>query len=230
MRWGFCATLKIRRKMMRQTRGWNGFRTAVIALGIAASVASGADAAALITYSTVGSTIGNQGVTGVGAISLNTVDSGLFSNPSSFSLGEFQVAELPEGTSTTYVETPFSFTFQSKTIDGVEPIPNGSPITIKGVLNGTVTGGNQSSVVATFDPTTIPSFKTGLLDNTLTIPDLSLTLVPSTSNGGRTTAQAYLLATPVSGEPIPEPTTIALFLTTLAGLGLRHRVNARRAA
>jgi hypothetical protein len=215
---------------MRQTRGWNGFRTAVIALGIAASVASGADAAALITYSTVGSTIGNQGVTGVGAISLNTVDSGLFSNPSSFSLGEFQVAELPEGTSTTYVETPFSFTFQSKTIDGVEPVPNGSPITIKGVLNGTVTGGNQSSVVATFDPTTIPSFKTGLLDNTLTIPDLSLTLVPSTSNGGRTTAQAYLLATPVSGEPIPEPTTIALFLTTLAGLGIRHRVRAGRTA
>ena len=214
---------------MHQTRGWNGFRTAVVALGIAALAASGADAAALMTYSTVGSTIDSDGVTGVGAISLNTVNSGSFSNPSSFSLGEFQVAELPEGTSTTYVNTPFSFTFQSKTIDGVEPIPNGTPIVIKGVLNGTVNGSNQSSVVATFDPTTIPSFKTGLYDNTLTIPDLSLSLVPSTSNGGRTTAQAYLLATP-NAPPIPEPTTIALFLTTLAGLGLRHRVRAGRAA
>ena len=144
---------------MRQTRGWNGFRTAVVALGIAASAASGADAAALITYSTVGSTIDSTGVTGIGAISLNTVNSGLFSNPSSFSLGEFQVAELPEGTSTTYVNTPFSFTFQSKTIDGVEPVPNGTPISIKGVLNGTVTGGNQSSVVATFDPTPIPELQ-----------------------------------------------------------------------
>ena len=151
------------------------------------------------------------------------------SNPSSFSLGEFQVAELPEGTSTTYVNTPFHFTFQSKTIDGVEPIPNGTPIVINGMLNGTVNGSNQSTVVATFDPAPIPSFKTGLYNNKLTIPDLSLSLVPSTSNGGRTTAQAYLVAT-TARPAVPEPTTIALFLTTLAGLGLRHRVRAGRAA
>ncbi len=214
---------------MRQTRGWNGFRTAVVALGIAALAASGADAAALMTYSTVGSTIDSAGVTGVGAISLNTVNSGSFTNPSSFSLGEFQVAELPEGTSTTYVNTPFHFTFQSKLIDGVEPVPNATPIVVAGALNGTVNGSNQSTVVATFDPTTIiPDFETGLYTNKLTIPDLNLSLVPSSSNGGRTTAQAYLISTP-SATPIPEPTTIALFLTTLAGLGLRHRVRAGRA-
>ncbi len=215
---------------MRQTRGWNGFRTAVVAMGIAALAASGADAAALMTYSTVGSTIDSEGVTGVGAISLNTVNNGSFSNPSSFSLGEFQVAELPEGTSTTYVNTPFHFTFQSKTIDGVEPVPNGTPLVINGLLNGVINGTNQSTVVATFDPTTIiPAFRTGLYSNNLTIPDLNLSLVPSSSNGGRTTAQAYLAAIP-TGAPVPEPTTIALFLTTLAGLGLRHRVRAGRAA
>jgi hypothetical protein len=228
MRWGFCATLKIRRKMMRQTRGWNGLRTAVVALGIAASAASGADAAALMTYSTVGSTIDSAGVTGTGAISFNTVDSGSFSNPSSFSLGDFQVAELPEGTSTTYVNTPFSITFQSKLIDGVEPIPNATPIVIKGTLNGTVNGGDQSTVVASFDPASdIPVFQTGLYYNTLSIPDLNLSLVPSTSNGGRTTAQAYLVAS-TDAPPVPEPTTIALFLTTLAGLGIRHRIRAGR--
>jgi len=214
---------------MRQTRGWNGLRMTVVALGIAALTASGADAAALMTYSTVGSTIDSVGVTGIGAISVNTVNSGSFANPSSFSLGEFHVAELPEGTSTTYTNTPFRFTFQSKTIDGVEPVPNGTPIVVNGWLNGTVTGGNQSTVVATFDPTTIPTFTTGLYTNTLTIADLSLSLVPSTANGGRTTAQAYLTASS-SAPPVPEPTTIALFLTTLAGLGLRHRVRAGRTA
>ncbi len=215
---------------MRQTRGWNGFRTAVVALGIAALAASGADAAALMTYSTVGSTIESVGVAGVGAISLNTVNSGSFTNPSSLSLGEFQVAELPEGTSTTYTNTPFHFTFQSKTIDGVEPVPNGTPIVINGVFNGMVNGSNQSTVVATFDPaTTIPGFTTGLYTNSLVIPDLNLSLVPSTTNGGRTTAQAFLTAIP-TGAPVPEPTTIALFLTTLAGLGLRHRVRAGRTA
>ncbi len=215
---------------MRQTRGWNGFRTAAIALGIAALAASGADAAALMTYSTVGSTIDSTGVNGVGAISFNTVSSGSFSNPSSFSAGEFQVSELPDGTSTTYVNTPFHITFQSKLIDGVEPVPNATPIQIKGVLNGTINGSNQSTVVATFDPTTIiPDFVTGLYTNTLTIPDLNLSLVPSTSNGGRTTVQAYLVATP-NAPPVPEPTTIALFLTTLAGLGIRHRVRAGRTA
>ncbi len=215
---------------MRQTRGWNGLRTTLIALGIAALAASGADAAALMNYSTVGSTIDSAGVTGVGAISLNTVNNGSFSNPSSLSLGELQVAELPEGTSTTYVNTPFHFTFQSKLIDGVEPVPNATPIVIGGVLNGTINGGNQSTVVATFDPTTIiPDFVTGLYTNKLSIPDLNLSLVPSTSNGGRTTVQAYLAAT-TNAPPVPEPTTIALFLTTLAGLGLRHRIRAGRSA
>ena len=214
---------------MRQTRGWNGLRTTVFALAIVALAASGADAAALMTYSTVGSTIESVGVAGVGAISLNTVNIGSFTNPSSFSLGEFQVAELPEGTSTTYANTPFHFTFQSKMIDGVEPVPNATPIVVQGVLNGAVNGSNQSTVVASFDATSIPEFATGLYSNNLSIPDLNLSLVPSTSNGGRTTAQAYLLATP-SATPIPEPTTIALFLTTLAGLGLRHRVRAGRAA
>jgi len=215
--------------MMRMTRGWTGLRTTVLALGIATLAASGADAAALMTYSTVGSTIDSTGVTGVGAISFNSVSSGQFSNPSSFSLGEFQVAELPEGTSTTYTDTGFSITFLSKLIDGVEPVPNATPVEIKGVLNGTVNGSNQSSVVATFDKTTIPDFETGLYTNTLSVPDINLSLVPSTSNSGRTTAQAFLVATP-NAPPVPEPTTIALFLTTLAGLGLRHRVRARRTA
>ena len=215
---------------MRQTRGWNGLRTAVVALGIAALAATGADAAALMTYSTVGSTIDSEGVTGTGAISFNTVASGSFSNPSSFSLGEFQVAELPEGTSTTYVNTPFHITFQSKLIDGAEPVPNETPIVIEGVLNGTVNGSNQSTVVATFDPATIiPEFVTGLYTNQLSVPDLNLSLVPSTSNGGRTTAQAHLVASP-NAPPVPEPTTIALFLTTLAGLGIRHRVRSGRVA
>ncbi|MEJ7637893.1 MAG: PEP-CTERM sorting domain-containing protein [Singulisphaera sp.] len=209
--------------MMRQTRGWNGLRTTVVALGIAALLER--RCGRTDDLRTVGSTIDSAGVAGVGAISFNSVSSGN-GNPRS-SLGEFQVAELPKGPPR---PTPHGFQLpSSKMIDGVEPIPNAGPIVVAGALNGTVNGSNQSTVVATFDPTTIPEFATGLYTNSLSIPDLNLSLVPSTSNGGRTTAQAYLIAT-TNAPPVPEPTTIALFLTTLAGLGLRHRVRAGRAA
>jgi hypothetical protein len=61
----------------------------------------------------------------------------------------------------------------------------------------------------------------------LGILDSPLSLVPSTTNDGQTSAQASLMTT-FNGTPIPEPTSIALFLTTIAGLGIRHRLRARR--
>jgi hypothetical protein len=93
-----------------------------------------------------------------------------------------------------------------------------------------VTGDNQSSVVATFDPISNSTFLTGQYSNTIGILDSPLSLVPSTTNNGQTSAQATLDTQFQNHNPIPEPTSIALFLTTLAGLGVRHRVRARRAA
>ncbi len=88
-----------------------------------------------------------------------------------------------------------------------------------------MSGPDQSNVVATFDPISKPNFTTGGFGNTLSVLDPQVSLVPSTTNSGQTTAQAHLavVAAPSSSNQVPEPATIAFFLTTIAGLGLRHR-------
>ena len=127
------------------------------------------------------------------------------------------------------------------TVDGVTPSPNQTPITVTGVLNGSVSGNNQSNVTATYNTISNGTFTTGNWSNTLSITDNPQSLVPFTTNGGLTSAQAMLTSTMLSttasstsgststsGTPdIPEPSTIALFLTTLAGLGV-HKARHRR--
>jgi len=179
-----------------------------------------------MSYSTSGS-IDSTGVSGPGIISFVPVTNGEFSSPSSFSLGDFQVAALPTGQSTTYVNTPFHITYLANTVNGIAPDPNETPISVSGVINGTITGGNQSSVQAKFDTVADPTFITGAFQNTLNILDSPLSLVPNSTNNGKTTAQAHIDSVETT---VPEPTSIALFVTTLAGLGVRHRVRARRAA
>ena len=63
------------------------------------------------------------------------------------------------GQSTTYDNTPFSITYLAGQFDG-NALTDPDTVTITGVLNGTVTGPNQSSVVATFNPLTNGSFQT----------------------------------------------------------------------
>jgi hypothetical protein len=215
---------------MRTTRGWTGPRMAVVALTLALglAVAPAATRAAAVTptsvndYGTSG-TIGLTGITGANVISFNSVASGSFLAPSAFSLGEFLVSALPVGVSTTYTDTPFEINYIAQKVNGVEPEQNDTPIKITGRLNGVVTGPNQSSVVATFDPISDSQFRTGDFLNQLAISG-SVLLVPSSNNGGRTTAQATLLA---NSAPIPEPTTIAIFATAAAGFGLRRRLRGR---
>lgn len=225
---------------MFMTRGLAGLRTAAVALGLVAFGSVGAHASALINYTTSGQ-INSTGVTGSpGVISFNSIQndpttntSNSFNTPSDFSLGQFVVAKLPDGQSTTYTNTPFSITFLVNTVNGTAPNPNQTPIVVTGELNGTVTGSGQSNVEATFDPITKSTFLTGTLSNTLSIPNSPLSLVPSTTNGGQTSAQAFLTATDSSGgggttNQVPEPTSIALFLTVLGGIGIRQRLRAAR--
>jgi len=183
-----------------------------------------AQASPVINYSTSG-TIDSDGVTGTPIISFNSVLNSSFDSPSSFSLGDFQVAALPDTQTTKYTNTPFHITFLVNSVDGSAPNPNETPIQVSGVLNGSITGGRQSHVVAKFDPISNSDFITGKFSNTLSITDNPLTLVPSTTNSGQTSAQAFLMSTP----SVPEPSTIALFLTAMAGLGV-HRARRHRSA
>lgn len=224
---------------MLRSRGWAGLRWALASVSLCTLMTRAATADAIdstleataitapsdavksdMVYGTSGS-IGMTGITGPNVISFVPEASGAFTSPSAFSLGTFVVGYLPPGQTTTYNHTPFAITYAALKVNGNEPTPNQSPITVTGFLNGTVTGPTQSDVVATFSPVAKPTFLTGDYVNKLSVLDPQVSLVPSTTNGGRTTAQAYIQ---VSAAPIPEPTTIALFATTLVGLGLRRRL------
>ena len=177
-----------------------------------------------MNYATSGS-VGLTGITGPNVISFIPEVSGAFTTPSAFSLGSFVVGYLPSGVATNYNNTPFSITYSALNVDGANPSPNETPVTVSGFLNGTVTGPSQSDVVATFNPITHNTFLTGSYINNLSVLDPQVSLVPSTTNGGRTTAQAHISVSP--GPPVPEPTTIALFATAIVGFGLRQRFTRR---
>jgi hypothetical protein len=222
--------------MMRMTQGWTGLRTAVIALGLFACASTGANADSILGYSTAGSinaSLSGDGVTGANVISFVPITSSQVDANSNISLGFFQVAGQAAGQSTTYNNTPFSITYVPGTIDG-NAVNNS--VTITGVLNGTETGNNYSSLVATFNPLPKNSFQAtdgqSLVTSSLSIPQLSQLLVPSTTNGGETTVEGVISTsgTPIKETPAPEPSTIALFLSTVGGLGLRKFVQARRQA
>lgn len=234
---------------MRMTRGWTGPRTAVVALtlgllaapAVQASTMSGttvseaevtaaleSGAATSVNEYTTAGTIGLSGITGPNAIGFNSVAGGSFLAPSAFSLGEFLVSALPAGVSTTYDNTPFEINYIAQKVNGETPVDNGTPIKVTGVLNGTMTGPNQSSVVATFDPIEESEFRTGDFLNKISVNGMIL-LVPSSNNGGRTTAQATLSASYSPVPPVPEPATITVFLAAIVGLGLRRRMQAKLA-
>jgi hypothetical protein len=224
--------------MMRMTKGWTGLRSAVIALGFFACATTGAKADSILGYSTAGSIDASSpgdGVTGANVISFIPIKSADVDANSNISLGFFQVAAQAAGQSTTYDNTPFSITYVPSSIDAT---PVNSSISITGVLNGTVTGDNFSTVVATLNPLTNGSFQTAdgttnsLVTSTLSIPASqgSQLLVPSLTGNGETTVEGLVTTTgtPANETPAPEPSTIALFLSTVGGLGLRKYVLARR--
>jgi len=209
-----------------------GRRTFALALLLTAYLAPGAGASALVGYSTSG-TIDGTGVTGTPVISFSSTTSGTFNAPSDFSLGDFHVSALADGQATTYTDTPFHIALTVTQVNGAAPDPNQTPVTLSGVLNGTVSGPNQSTVVAKFDPTSTPVFLTGSAANTLSVFDNPLSLVPSTTNGGQTSAQAFLnnqvSAPPLGGgTTVPEPTSIVLFSTVIGGFALRRRVRSEK--
>jgi hypothetical protein len=211
--------------MMRMTQGWTGLRFAVIALGLFSTASTSSLADSILGYNTAGAidaTAPGDGVTGANVISFVPITSAQVDTTSNIPLGYFQVASQSAGASTTYDNTPFSITFVPSTLNGATLTSPGT-VTINGVLNGVVTGANQSSVVATFSTPASGSFELGSTSSTLSIPQSSLLLVPSSAGNGETTVAGI-----VTSVATPEPSTVALFLSTFGGLGLRRYVLRRR--
>jgi len=219
-------------EMMHRIQGWTGLRAAVIALGLVAWTATGATAAPL-SYTTSGQVTPTTGVTGTNVISFvplskgNSVD--LSTGQTNASLGNFVISPLADGVTTTYKDTPIQISFLPATY-GSTSLSGDAPVVVSGVLNGTVNGPSSSTVTATLNPPPNGLFSLGGSGTAeFTIPTSTLLLAPSTSNSGTTTAQGLVTSSfSPSGSETPEPSTIALFLTTMGGLGLRHYVLSRR--
>jgi hypothetical protein len=221
--------------MMHMTRGWTGFRAAVLALGLLAWSAPQAAADAMsqdniLQYSTagaIGTTPPDPSIKGTNVISFVPVQASSVDTSSNISLGYFQVAKLAAGESTTYNDTPVTLSFLPSQFNGTDI---SGPISITGHLNGTVTGPFQSDVTVSFDKIPSGTFNVpngkGMLD---LLPNSSALLVPSSVNNGQTTLQAHVtMDGGTAPTPAPEPSTIALFLSTVGGLGLRRLVQSRR--
>jgi len=214
---------------MRMTQGWPGLRTAVIALGIFAWTTTGAKAEPLLTYYTSASLNTSIGLIGPNVISfvppstLTTVNA-----DSNLSLGFFQVNAPPAGITSTYNDVPFTLTFLPQTYNQIA-VSDRNPVTLTGTLTGQVNDQYQSSVVATFNAIPSGSFDLAGASSTLSMLDNQKLLVPQADGDGKTTVEA-IVAT-IGGHPevpAPEPSTIALFLSTVGGLGLRRFVLNRR--
>jgi len=216
---------------MCMTRGWAGLRATVIALGLLAWTTTRLEAAAipsLLDYGTSG-TITLSGINGTNVISYVPVTNAEVDPSSNIPLGSFQVAALPTGQTTTYSNTPFEITFIPTSFSGTA-LQNSSPVTITGMLNGSLTGNYQSSVNVSFNPVSDGSFQLAGAASTLSMLQNDQKLLVPASAGGTTTLEG-IIATNGNFNPeapVPEPSTIALFLSTVGGLGLRRYVLSRR--
>jgi len=228
--------------MMSMSQGWSGLRVAVIALGFLAWTAPGVKAAEtktpvpnLLVYGTSGAVDLGTGITGTNVVSYVPITDAKIDPTTNIPLGSFQVTALPDGQTTTYANTPFSISFVPSAFNG---ITMGSEKTempvLSGVLNGSITGGYQADVKVSFNPIDNPTFAIGGGTGTLNLGSKNQTvverlLVPS-SAGGTTTLEGSIVTKglPISEHPSPEPSTIALFLSMVGGLGLRKYVLARR--
>jgi hypothetical protein len=217
--------------MMRMTQGWTKLRTAVIALGLLVWTTAGAKAepiSNLLTYGTAGSVDTSIGLTGANVISYVPITNAQIDPTSNIPLGSFQVAALPDGQTTTYNNTPFSITMVPSAFNN-RPINEATPVTVSGTLNGSITGKYQSSVNVSFQPVT-GTFQLAGATSTLNMLQNDQKLLVPASAGGTTTVEGMISTAGLRNPPapVPEPSAVALFLSTIGGLGLRKYVLAHR--
>ncbi|MFM1801751.1 MAG: hypothetical protein RJA81_1103 [Planctomycetota bacterium] len=193
--------------------------TAIFCIVHSVSLTKPLQAASMSSVPSLGFTtsgqIGSEGITGINALSFKSQNDPVWGTTGTRYLGQFLVAPLPNGVTTSYNNTPFSVSILPLGLQ-VNDIwyTNTEPIVLKGRLNGTVTGNTYSSLVATFDPVDpwvdivqggVPNYQTFLtgVGPFLVNPDNSTQV-----------SMNWMLVENV--VPVPEPSTIIVISSGLS--------------
>jgi hypothetical protein len=198
--------------MRRLTTRWLPLLfTPLIALSFARTVRADP-----IPYTSSGG-LGAAGGSSVGNFSINATNGALF-GPGSLQLASFQAPAVPDGATLTFTDMPFYINVDFYPANQTPPLPLAdlSQVTIKGELNGTLTGATSSSVVASV--TSVQSTGPNPLPFSLSSFNVLApqTLAPSGYGGGTTT-----LIGQVTALSTPEPTPLALLGILAVGMALR---------
>lgn len=177
--------------------------------------------------------VGLDGVTGFNAISYKSQANPIWGTTGSRYLGQFLTSPLPPGMSTTYTNTPFSISIlpTGLQLNSNWYTSNLQPIVLKGRLNGSITGTDYSSVVASFDPVDpwVDIVQGGLPDNRTFLSGIGPFVVNSSATTNVT--MSWLTLANPSAVPVPEPSTLAVLVSgiSLAWMARRRQLKLNRA-
>ncbi|WP_165226559.1 PEP-CTERM sorting domain-containing protein [Aquisphaera insulae] len=218
----------------------NGTRRGVAAIWVASVAilgacgnASGSPLKLDVTYSTTGTidpvTYAQNDRFAPAPVVFRGIEGGSYSASSPFSLGQFEVVRVAPGDGASNVRSPFTIVYQTTAVDGVAPTINESHVELHGWIYGTIDANGTPHLQALFDQGgqmtdpnyyfahPAPPFRTDGWINTISVNDTKEFLALSATGS----------LTPISARiemvPVPEPGSLALFLTLLAATAYRIR-------
>lgn len=207
-----------------------GLAAALVTLGSTGIAgASSSDPSATVNYSTYGSIGSGNSFAGISF----SGTSGQAVAPGSLNLGSFLNVNsgVPVGSEITFNNVPFTINL---TVTTPYNAPNwaSQTFTISGYLNGSLTGPNLSSLLATVATISESSYYNArLLDPAgLNLPPQAIGWNGSGWGSTYTTLAGYLAPGSIKFEAIPEPTSILVFgAAGVVGLLMRGRLRSRAA-
>jgi len=168
--------------------------------------------------------IGTEGVSGFNALSFLSQSQPIWGTTGSRYLGQFISAPLPPGVTTTYQNTPFSISILPTGLNYEDTwyTKDLQPIVLKGRLNGTLSAGGFSNIVASFDPIDpwVDIVKGGIKGTETFLTGIGPFLV-----GGAGSTNVMMNWALLTASPVPEPSTLVVIASglTLACFARRRR-------